>query len=480
MESELDFYDTGVMKMNEKETEQNYSAKGMDMLHGPLLKKIIFFALPIAASSILQQLFNSADVAVAGRFAKSGALAAVGSNSVLVGLFVNLFVGLAVGTNVVIAQYIGQKRTRDVGTVVHTSMLFSFICGLCMMVVGILLSRSLLMLVNTPEDVLERALLYLRIYCIGMPFIIPYNFGAAILRSIGDTRRPLYCLVASGILNICLNMVFVIVFHLGVAGVAIATVISNVFSASFVLYILCHENGMIRLHWRKLRIDGDSLKKIILIGAPAALQSAVFSISNICLQTAVNGFGSSAVAGMTAALNFEYLCYFIVSAFSQTVVTFIGQNYGAGQYGRCKKILRLCLVGGMMGALLVSFVFIFARSTLIRIFTVDPVEIEYAMVRFIYAIPFLFLTTTYEVIGSALRGMGRSTLPAVFTFVGTVVFRVFWIYVIFPMWNSFPALIIVYPVSWVLTGGMMAVYYFLQRGKLFANNQEKTVSNVIS
>lgn len=461
--------------MTEEETEQNYSTKGMDMLHGPLLKKIIFFALPIAASSILQQLFNSADVAVAGRFAENGALAAVGSNSVLVGLFVNLFVGLAVGTNVVIAQYIGQKRTQDVGKVVHTSMLFSFLCGLGIMVVGILLSRSLLMLINTPEDVLESAVLYLRIYCVGMPFIISYNFGAAILRSIGDTKRPLYCLTASGVLNVLLNLLLVIVFHLGVAGVAIATVVSNIFSTSVVMYILCHENGMIRLDWRKLQIDRNSLQRIVQIGAPAALQSAVFSISNICLQVAVNSFGSSAVAGMTAALNFEYLGYFIVSAFAQTVVTFIGQNYGAGQYGRCKKILRLCLAGGMIGTILVSFAFIFARGTVIRIFTVDPVEIEYAMARFLYAMPFLFLTATYEVIGSALRGMGRSTLPAVFTFVGTVVFRVFWVYVIFPRWNSFPALIIVYPVSWVLTGGMMIVYYLLQRGKLFAKSQEKPV-----
>ncbi len=457
-----------------EETEQSQgSGKALDMLHGPLLKKIIFFALPIAASSILQQLFNSADVAVAGRFAESGALAAVGSNSVLVSLFVNLFVGLSVGTNVVIAQYIGQKRTKEVGTVVHTSLLFSLICGLVMMVVGFALSRFLLVLVDTPEDVLERALIYLRIYCVGIIFIIPYNFGAAILRSIGDTRRPLYCLIASGILNICLNLLLVIVFHLGVAGVAIATVISNAFSASVVLYILCHENETIRLHWNRLQIHGAALKRIVQIGAPAALQSAVFSISNICIQTAINSFGSSAVAGMTAALNFESIGYYIVSAFAQTVVTFIGQNYGARQFGRCKKILRLCLAGGMIGAILVSFIFIFARSTVIRIFTVDPAEIEYAMTRFLYAMPFLFLTSTYEVVGSALRGMGKSTLPAVFTVLGTVVFRVIWIYAVFPLWNSFHALIIVYPVSWVLTGGLMILYYFWQQRKLFGKDLER-------
>lgn len=465
----------GVMNMNEEDTELNCGAKGMDMLHGPLLKKLILFALPIAASSILQQLFNSADVAVAGRFAESGALAAVGSNAVLVGLFVNLFVGLSVGVNVIIAQYIGQRRTEDVGVVVHTAMLFSVICGILMMIAGLLLSRFLLVLIDTPGDVLERALVYLRIYCLGMPFIIPYNFGAAILRSTGDTKRPLYCLIVSGLLNICLNLLLVIVFRFGVAGVAIATVVSNIFSTGIVLYILCHENEMIRLYGSKLRLNGAALWRIISIGAPAALQSAVFSVSNICLQTAINAFGSSAVAGMTAALNFEYLGYFIVSAFAQAAVTFIGQNYGAAQYERCKKVLKLCLAGGITATIIVIFIFILGRSTLIRIFTVDPVEIEYAMMRFVYVMPFLFLTSSYEVVGSALRGMGRSVAPALFTLLGTVVFRVFWVYVIFPVWNSFQTLIIVYPVSWLLTGGMVVAYYLLHRSGLFANRTSASI-----
>lgn len=449
--------------MNEEHAEQVRTGKSVDMLHGPLLRKIILFALPIAASSMLQQLFNSADVAVVGRFAESGALAAVGSNSVLVGLFVNMFVGLSVGANVVIAQYIGQRWTKEVGIVVHTAILFAVICGILMMLVGLLLSRPLLELIDTPEDVLERAVLYLRIYCIGIPFIIPYNFGAAILRSVGDTRRPLYCLMASGILNICLNLLLVIVFGLGVAGVAIATVVSNIFSATVVMVILCHEKGVIRLRVKELRIDRGSLLRILQIGAPAALQSAVFSISNICLQTAINGFGSSAVAGMTAALNFEYLGFFIVNAFSQTAVTFIGQNYGARQYDRCRKILRMCLAGGALTTILVISVFILGRNTLIRIFTVDPIEISYAMTRFQYVMPFLFLTSSYEITGSALRGMGKSAAPALFTLIGTVGFRVFWVYVVFPIWNSFPMLIVVYPISWVLTGAMVVGYYFSQR-----------------
>ena len=284
------------------------------------------FALPIAASSILQQLFNSADVAVAGRFAEAGALAAVGSNSVLVGLFVNLFVGLSVGVNVVVSQYIGQQRTKDVNSVVHTSVLFSILCGLIVMAVGLVSARFLHLIIDTPADVLDRAVLYLRIYCLAIPFITLYNFISAVLRSIGDTRRPMFCLIISGVLNVFLNLFLVIVFHLGVAGVAIATVISNIVSTGIIVWILCHERESIRLEFRKLRINTRQLKRVVWIGVPAAVQSAVFSISNICLQTAVNSFGSSAVAGMAAALNFEYFGYFIINAFAQTAITFIART----------------------------------------------------------------------------------------------------------------------------------------------------------
>ena len=284
------------------------------------------FALPIAASSILQQLFNSADVAVAGRFAEEGALAAVGSNSVLVGLFVNLFVGLSVGVNVVVSQYIGQQRTKDVNSVVHTSVLFSILCGLLVMAVGLVSARFLHILIDTPADVLDRAVLYLRIYCLAIPFITLYNFASAVLRSIGDTKRPMFCLIISGVLNVFLNLFLVIVFHLGVAGVAIATVVSNIVSTGIIVWILCHERESIRLDLRKLRLDPRQLKRVVWIGVPPAVQSAVFSVSNICLQTAVNSFGSSAVAGMAAALNFEYFGYFIINAFAQTAITFIART----------------------------------------------------------------------------------------------------------------------------------------------------------
>lgn len=275
--------------------------KNIDMLHGPLMKKIFWFALPIAGSSILQQLFSAADVAVAGRFAESGALAAVGSNSVLVSFYINLFAGLSVGVNVVVSHFLGQQKRKEVGTVIHTAVLFSLFCGLILMAAGLLFSRQLLTVIGTPADVLERAILYFRIYCLGVLFISLYNFCAVILRSTGDTRRPLYCLAISVVLNIILNLLLVIGFHLGVAGVAIATSLANMAGSVMILWILSREKEDIRLELKKLGIHMPAQARMLRIGVPAALQSIVFSLSNICLQTAVNGFGSSAVAGMTAA-----------------------------------------------------------------------------------------------------------------------------------------------------------------------------------
>lgn len=454
----------------EKKENKNGADGSVDMLHGPMAKKIFLFALPIAASSILQQLFNSADVAVVGRFAEEGALAAVGSNTVLVGLFVNIFIGLSVGANVAISYAIGQRREEQASAAVHTAMLFSVLCGIVVMFIGILIAKPILVCMDTPADVLDRAVLYLRIYCVGMPFIIPYNFGAAILRSIGDTKRPMYCLTASGIMNVCLNLLLVIVFRMGVAGVAISTVVSNIFSTAAVFYILFHEKGTIRLYPKRLKIESVPLWRIVRIGAPAALQSAVFSLSNICLQTAINSFGSKAVAGMTAALNFEFFSFYVINAFSQAAVTFVGQNYGAGKYDRCKKTLRLCMLEGVTGTVALTLMFILGREFLIRIYTTDPQEIEYAMMRLLCVAPLIFTAGSYEITGSALRGMGRSMAPALFTVIGSVVFRVIWVYTVFARWHNFIVLVIVYPVSWILTGIMVCGYYFMLRRRLFVTS----------
>ncbi len=466
---------------NETQLEEPAEAlrPGSDMVHGPLAKKLLLFALPIAASSMLQQLFNSADVAVVGRFAEEGAIAAVGSNSVLVGLFVNLFVGLSVGANVVISQYIGQRRSSEVSATVHTAVLFSIICGLVMMCIGLTASRFLLELIDTPSDVLERAVTYLRIYCLGIPFIVPYNFCAAILRATGDAKRPMYCLIVSGLLNVALNLLLVIEFHLGVAGVAIATVISNVVSTAMIFIMLRREKGDVRLSLRRLRIEREPLRRIMQIGFPAAVQSVVFSVSNICLQSAINRFGSDAVGGMTAALNFESIAYYAVNAFAQAAVTFTGQNYGAAQYARCRRILLLCAVEGVISSEALALLFLAGSGLFIQIFTVKPNEIAYAMVRIYYVLPFTLLECSYEITGSYLRGMGRSTMPALFTVIGTVVFRVFWVYVVFPHMGSLASLLIVYPISWVLTGGMVIIYYLAIRKKIFAN-EVKTAGQKLS
>lgn len=302
----------------------------MDMLHGSLLNKILLFALPLAASSILQQLFNSVDVAVVGKFASSQALAAVGSNGSVISLMINLFVGISVGASVVIANYIGQKNQRGIKNAIHTVSVVTLTSGILLLAIGLFTARPILEMMDTPDDVLDLAVLYLRIYFLGMPFFMIYNFGAAILRSMGDTKRPLYCLVIAGLINTALNLLLVIVFQMSVAGVAIATVVSNMFCAGMVIYILLHEQEPFRLEIKDIKISRLELRKMLQIGIPAGVQGMVFSIANVFIQAAINRFGSNAIAGSAAALTYEYYCYFVVNAFSQAAVTFISQNYGAG------------------------------------------------------------------------------------------------------------------------------------------------------
>lgn len=437
----------------------------IDMLNGTLIDKILIFAMPLAASSILQQLFNSADVAVVGRFAGSQALAAVGGNSSVINLLINLFVGLSVGANVVIAKYIGQGKNREANEVVHTVMTTSVFSGIFLLVLGLLAARPVLQLMNTPYDVIELAVLYLRIYFLGMPFIMVYNFGAAVLRSVGDTRRPLYCLIISGVINVCLNLVFVIGCRMGVAGVGIATVISNSVSAGLVLYFLLHEEDTIRLDIRKMNLNLSYLLQIVRIGVPAGIQSMVFSLSNVCIQTAINSFGSSAAAGSAAAVNFEFFTYYVTNSFSQAAVTFISQNYGAAKFDRCRKVFRLSMGMGIALTGIMASAFVLAREYVIRFYTVDPAAIEYAVERIRLVESLAFLPVTYEVGGAALRGMGYSMLPAILTIIGSCGFRIMWIYTVFRSVGSFEILMKVYPVTWVLTGTMVICSYLIIRKK---------------
>ncbi len=397
----------------------------------------------------------------------------------MINLIINLFVGISVGANVVIASYIGQREKEKVSQTIHTAMLVAIISGVFLLFVGLLIARPLLTLMDTPEDVLEYAVRYLHIYFLGMPFIMIYNFGAAILRSVGDSKRPLYCLMLSGIVNAGLNMFLVIVFHLDVAGVAIATVISNIISAGMVWYFLTKEDGEMQLSYKKLAVTKSELIKILRIGIPAGLQGMVFSVSNVCVQSVLNSFGSDAVAGSAVALNYEYFSYFIIGAFNQTAVTFTSQNYGAGQYDRCKKIFRLSLISGMLLTMCMSLTFVAGRYFFASLFTPDSNVVEYAVTRMLYILTFNFLTGTYEIGGAALRGIGYSMTPAVLTVFGTCLFRLFWIYTICRKYHNFEVLLSVYPISWVITGAAVLTAYFVIRRKVFVKKgdwqQNRTV-----
>lgn len=439
----------------------------MDMIHGSLWNKILLFALPLAASSILQQLFNSVDTAVVGRFASSQALAAVGSNSSLISLMINLFLGVSLGSNVVIAHYIGQGSEKNIKAAVHTAILVAVVCGFFVLLLGQVIARPVLLLMGTPDDVIDLAVVYLRIYLLGMPCIMLYDFGASILRSTGDSKRPLYALIAAGIINTILNLILVIGFGLGVSGVAIATVISNMVSSGIVLYILLHEKEPIRVELKELSIVPKELKKILVIGIPAGLQGMMFSIANVCIQSAINSFGSNAIAGSAAALNFEFFAYFIVNAFAQTTVTFTSQNYGAGEVDRCKKIFRLNMIFSVLFCGLLSAAFVLGRGFFLRLYTTDEAVLVFAAQRLLIATTLEFLTSTYEISAGAMRGLGHSLLPAIITCVGSCLLRLVWIATACRMVHDFRLLMIIYPISWIITGTAMLTAYFCIRKKCF-------------
>ena len=326
--------------------------------------------------------------------------------------------------------------------------------------------RTVLTLMGTPKDVLDLAVLYLRIYFLGMPFIMLYDFSSSILRSIGDSRRPLYALIAAGIINTGLNLILVIVFHLGVSGVAIATVVSNIVSSGILFYILLHEQEPIRVKLSGLSIDWGELKKILIIGVPAGLQGMVFSLANVCIQSMINSFGSNAIAGSAAALNFEFFAYFMVNAFAQTTVTFTSQNYGAGDFQRCKKVYRLCMIFSVIFCGLLSGIFVLGRDFFLRLYTTDPNVLTFAVQRLLIVTTLELLTSTYEISGGAMRGFGHSLTPALITVVGSCVLRLIWINTVCRAVHEFWVVMIIYPISWVLTGTVMITAYLLLRRKL--------------
>ena len=450
----------------------------MDILHGPMMKNILWFALPLALSGLIQQLFTSADMAVVFWFDKNPttAQAAVNSNGALVSLVINLFSGLAVGSTVVIAELIGKNNTDDVHSVVVTSLVMALVCGVIILGLGIGVAQPLLALMGTPDTVLPLATLYLRIYFSGMPFFMVYNFGAAILRSIGDTKNSVIILLVTGVLNVGLNILFVAVFDMSVAGVAIATVVANFVSAVMVVFLIMRYE-VLRPRRGRSKIRKQYIKDIIVIGMPAGLQGLVFSLANVFIQTSVNGFGDAAMAGNGDAINFEMYAYYFINGFVQAAVTFISQNYAAGECERCKRIFKLTFWSSVIVSAALSIVFVAGGRLFIRIYTTDPEAIRYALLRLWCVGSSIVLACTYEIPSGALRGIGHSLLPAVLTIIGSCVLRIIWIYSLFIVYPYYWMLMIVYPVSWTLTGIAVLASYIVISRKAYKNNSECGIRN---
>lgn len=435
----------------------------IDMCHGPLLGKILLFSVPLMLSGILQLLFNAADVVVVGRFAGSQSLAAVGSTSSLINMLTNIFIGLSVGTNVLIAHYYGAGQEKEVSETVHTSVLLSVVCGIILTVLGVGLAKPLLELMGTPEDVLDKAALYMRIYFVGMPVMLLYNFGSSILRAIGDTKRPLYYLTAAGVVNVALNLFFVITLQMDVAGVALATILSQCISAGCIVVCLMKTEGSFRMIPRQLRIHKDKLLRIIRIGLPAGMQGAIFSVSNVLIQSSVNSFGSLVMAGNTAASNIEGFVYTAMNAMHQTAVSFTGQNLGGKQFDRINKVLFQCLIiVAVVGLVLGNGAAFFGRHIL-RLYSSDGEVIEYGMIRLSIICTYYCLCGMMDTMVGAIRGLGYSVMPMVVSLIGACGLRVLWVMTIFQWERTLLCLYISYPVSWTITFAVHVICYVAVR-----------------
>ncbi len=446
--------------------QQKKSTRKLDMLHGSIWNKLIQYALPVAATGILEQLFNASDVAIVGNFtgsARTVCVAAVGANSPIVGLLLNLFIGIALGTNVVIATAIGSGDHKTVKKAVHTSVIMAVTGGLIVTILGELLIGYLLPMLNVPDEVLPYALLYIRIYLLGMPVILLYNFEAAIFRSIGETKMPLKALAVSGIINVLLNLFFVIVLHMTVNGVAIATVISNLISSVILLIKLLHTDQLIHLDIHELRFDNTVFKKIMRIGLPSGIQSAVFAVANIVIQSAINSLGTVVIAASSAAFNIEIFAYYMMNAFSQACTTFTGQNYGARQLKRCRKVLLLCIIEDAIATASAIALVLFFGKGLLAIFNNDPQVINIGYTRLMTVFFAYTFSMLYENMSGYLRGFGISLLPAILTVIGVCGVRLMWIFTVFPAHRTFRAIMLVYPVSLATTAVLIFIALIIRR-----------------
>ena len=455
----------------QKKLKKDYT---IDMCNGPILKKMLVFSIPLMCSSVLQLIFNAADIVVVGNFAGDNSLAAVGSNTALIGLLTNLFVGLSIGANVLAAKYYGAKDEKNLAEAVNTSILLSIISGIILTIIGLAGARRILIWMQTPDEVLDLAATYLRICFLGMVPTMVYNFGSAILRSVGDTKRPLYYLFGAGIVNVILNLFLVVILKLDVAGVAIATVISQCISAGLIIRCLRHEEGGIHLDIHRLHLDKKIFVEILEIGLPAGFQGILFSLSNVIIQSSVNSFGATVMAGNSAAANVEQFVYFAMNAFYQSTISFTSQNYGAKNYHRIKKILltgQFCVI--TVGIVFGNLVVLFGRP-LLELYTSSEEVIQAGMVRFGIVARTYALCGIMDVMVGALRGIGYSVMPMIVSLMGACVFRLVWIATIFHMdrFHSVQVVYDSYPISWIVTNIVHIICFMWAMKKIMREHEE--------
>ncbi len=440
--------------------------RNVDMLEGDLFINILLFALPVTASGIIQLLFNAVDMIVVGQFSGSSSMAAVSSTSSLISLITNLFIGLSVGSSVCIARRIGSGDYERISDAVQTSITLALIFGVILMGFGIVFSRTLLEMMKSPVDVIDLSTLYLRVYFTGMPATMVYNFASAVLRAKGDTKRPLLALTISGVLNAVLNLFFVVSLKMDVAGVALASSLSAYVSAIIVLIVLVTDPGFTRFDPKHLYIENGAFADIAKVGIPAGIQSTVFSISNVVIQSSINSFGSAAMAGNGAGSSISNFIYSGMNSFYQTCLTFTSQNIGAGKIDRVKKILILCLLDVAVTGIVLGWAAVFFGEPLLSLYTHDPEVVYYGMIRLRYiCIPY-FIYGMMDVLVGSLRGMGSSVAPMIVSLLGVCAFRLLWVYTFFQVHNTFEDLFLSYPVSWIITAGTLLVMNVIVYEKL--------------
>ena len=443
----------------------------LDMTVGSILPKLLLFAVPVMLSGLLQLLFNAADLVVVGRFAGSEPLAQVGATGALINLIVNLLIGLAIGANVTLAHFYGAKDRKGISDTVHTTILLAVIGGVLIGVLGFALAAPLLKLMGTPDDILDGAVLYMRIIFVGVPVSALYNYGSAILRAVGDTRRPLYYLAAAGVLNVFLNLFFVIVLHMAVAGVALATILSQVLSMVLVLRALMKSDADYKLELKKLHINGPILGRLLRIGMPAGLQGCVFSISNVVIQSAINSFGTVTISGVTAANSIDGFMFCIMDSFNQTATAAISQNMGAREYERVRRVVRISTIMVLAVGAVMSVVFTLLRYALVSIYASDPEVIEVGALRLLITTPIYFTCGLMNMMAGVNRGLGYSLLPTTVSLIGACLFRLIWIWTIFAATPTFFVLFISYPITWTITAAAHYVCYFAIRKRAMEKNE---------